>query len=150
MIRTKSDFKADSNNQIKREKFIAHKAVVLKLFIIFSLIIYIGCAALSGNPVGPPPDPVTVKEVVEMTEAGLPPEIIINKIQQSHTVYRIQASQLVQLKEMGVSDEVINYMQQTYIDAVRQNQAYEDWSNFTLADDGFWYGGPFYGGPFWY
>ncbi|HEX9665026.1 MAG TPA: hypothetical protein VGA95_00510, partial [Thermodesulfobacteriota bacterium] len=150
MIRTKSDFKADSNNQIKKEKFIAHKAVVLKLFIIFSLIIYIGCAALSGNPVGPPPDPVTVKEVVEMTEAGLPPEIIINKIQQSHTVYRIQASQLVQLKEMGVSDEVINYMQQTYIDAVRQNQAYEDWSNFTLADDGFWYGGPFYGGPFWY
>ena len=150
MIRTKSDFKADSNNQIKKEKFIAHKAVVLKLFIIFSLIIYIGCAALSGNPVGPPPDPVTVKEVVEMTEAGLPPEIIITKIQQSHTVYRIQASQLVQLKEMGVSDEVINYMQQTYIDAVRQNQAYEDWSNFTLADDGFWYGGPFYGGPFWY
>jgi hypothetical protein len=41
-------------------------------------------------------------------------------------------------------------MQQTYIDAVRQNQAYDDWSNFTLADDGFWYGGPFYGGPFWY
>jgi hypothetical protein len=146
MTRTKSD----PNNQIRRKTLIADKAVVLKLSIIFGLMFYIGCTALSSNPVGPPPDPVSVKEIVEMTEAGLPSEIIINKIQQSQTVYRLQASQLVQLKEMGVSDEVINYMQQTYIDAVRQNQAYDDWSNFTLADDGFWYGGPFYGGPFWY
>jgi len=150
MIRTKSDLKADSNNRIKKKKFKSDNSFVLKLPIILSLLINAGCAALSGDPVGPPPDPVTVKEILEMTEAGLPPEIIINKIQQSHTVYRLQASQLVQLKEMGVSDEVINYMQQTYIEAVRQNQAYEDWSNFTLADDGFWYGGPFYGGPFWY
>ncbi|MBI4229158.1 MAG: hypothetical protein HY693_05475 [Deltaproteobacteria bacterium] len=150
MIRTKSILKADSNNRIKKKKFISDNSFVLKLSIILSLIIYIGCAALSGDPVGPPPDPVTVKEILEMTEAGIPPQIIIDKIQESHTVYRLQASQLVQLKEMGVSDEVINYMQQTYIDAVRQNQAYEDWSNFTLADDGFWYGGPFYGGPFWY
>ena len=146
MTRTKSD----PRNQIEREESMAQKAAILKLTIIFSLIFYIGCATLSGNTVGPPPNPVTVKEIVEMSEAGLPPETIINNIQQSHTVYRIQASQLVQLKEMGVSDEVINYMQQTYIDAARQNQAYEDWSNFTLADDGFWYGGPFYGGPFWY
>ena len=150
MTRTKSDFKPDLTDQIKKKKFVVDKAVVLKPSIIFSLIFYIGCATLSGNPVGPPPDPVSVKEIVEMTEAGLPSEIIINKIQQSHTVYRLQASQLVQLKEMGVSDEVINYMQQTYIDAVRQNQSYEDWSNFTLADDGFWYGGPIIGGPFLY
>lgn len=146
MIRTKSD----SINQITKKTYIVDKGVILKLSIVLSLIFYIGCAAVSGNPVGPPPDPVTVKVIVEMHEAGIPPDIIINKIQQSHTVYRLQASQLVQLKEMGVSDEVINYMQQTYIDAVRQNQASEDWSNFTLADDGFWYGGPFYGGPFWY
>jgi hypothetical protein len=146
MARTKSN----PVNQTRQRPFITEKAVILKLPIIFSLIFYIGCATLSSNPVGPPPDPVSVKEIVEMTEAGLPSEIIINKIQQSQTVYRLQASQLVQLKEMGVSNEVINYMQQTYIDAVRQNQAYDDWSNFTLADDGFWYGGPFYGGPFWY
>ncbi len=146
MIGTKSS----ASSQTRRRRFTAEQVNALKLSIILSLIFYIGCATLSGNPVGPPPDPVTVQEVVEMTEAGLPPQIIINKIQESHTVYRLQASQLVQLKDMGVSDEVINYMQQTYIDAVRQNQAYEDWSNFTLADDGFWYGGPVIGGPFWY
>jgi hypothetical protein len=142
--------KSDSSNQITEKTWMADRGVILTLSIFVSLIFYIGCAAVSGNPVGPPPDPVTVKEIVEMHEAGLPSETIINNIQQSHTVYRIQAGQLVQLKEMGVSDEVINYMQQTYIDAARQNQAYEDWSSFTLADDGFWYGGPFYGGPFWY
>jgi hypothetical protein len=146
MIRTKSE----STSQITMKTCMADRGVIVNLSVLVSLIFYVGCAAMSGNPVGPPPDPVTVQEIVEMHEAGLPSEIIINKIQQSHTVYRLQASQLVQLKEMGVSDEVINYMQQTYIDAVRQNQAYEDWSNFTLADDGFWYGGPFYGGPFWY
>lgn len=146
----KSGFRVDSGDQPTMNGFIKDNVVVLKLSIILCLIFYTGCAALSGDPVGPPPDPVTVKEIVEMTEAGLPPQIIIDKIQESHTVYRLQASQLVQLKEMGVSDEVINYMQQTYIDAVRQNQAYEDWSNFTLADDGFWYGGPVIGGPFWY
>jgi hypothetical protein len=147
---TMTGAKSNLSNQIKKKKFIVDKAVVLKLSVIFSLIFYIGCATLSGNPVGPPPNPVTVKEIVEMTKAGIPPETIINTIQQSQTVYRLQASQLVQLKEMGVSDEVINYMQQTYIDAVRQNQSYEDWSNFTLADDGFWYGGPILGGPFVY
>ena len=150
MIGTKSYFKAGPSYQFRKKTSMRQKANVLKLSILASLIFYVGCAAVSGNPVGSPPNPVTVKEIVEMTKAGIPPETIINTIQQSRTVYRLQASQLVQLKEMGVSDEVINYMQQTYIDAVRQNQTYEDWSNFTLADDGFWYGGPFYGGPFWY
>ena len=147
---------------LKNLKFATHndnKAVVYKSTyklrfwvstVIFNLILILyGCTYLSGDPVGPPPNPVTVKDIVEMTEADIPSEIIIEKIQESRTVYRLQASQLAQLKEMGVSDDVINYMQQTYIDAVRQDQAYNDLSNFVLADDGFWYGGPFYGGPWW-
>lgn len=142
--------KSGQKNQSKTERFTAQRANVLKTSIILSIILCIGCATLSGDPVGPAPNPISVKEIVEMTGAGIPSEIIIEKIQQSQTVYRLQASQLVQLKKMGVSDQVINYMQQTYIDAARRNQAYEDWSNFSLADDGFWYGGPFYGGPFWY
>jgi hypothetical protein len=146
MTRTKSD----STDQIKKKKFIADQAVVLRLSVILTLVFYIGCATLSGNQVGRPRNLVTVKEIVEMSKAGIPPATIINTIRQSQTVYRLQASQLVQLKEMGVSDEVINYMQQTYINAVRKNQAYEDWSNFNPAEDGFWYGGPIVGGPFLY
>ena len=119
------------------------------LSLLVILLYSLGCASLSGDPMGTPPDPVTVKEIVEMTKAGIPPEIIIDKMKQSRTVYRLKASQLVQLKEMGVSDEVINYMQQTYVEAARQDQAYDDWNNFFLADDGFWYGGPYYGEPWW-
>jgi len=142
-----SKFIEDCYICIKIMKCIKKSLSCLPLLII--LLYSGGCASLSGDPMGPPPDPVTVKEILEMTKAGIPPQIIIDKMKQSRTVYRIKASQLVQLKEMGVPDEVINYMQQTYIDAARQDQAYDDWNNFSLADDGFWYGGPYFGGPWW-
>jgi hypothetical protein len=94
-----------------------------------------------GEPAKPP---VTVPQIILMSREGVPSEDIIAKIQDSRTVYRLQASQLAQLKEEGVSDAVINYMQQTYINAVRSDQSLEDWDNWTLAGDGFWYGGPWW------
>ena len=120
--------------------------------LIFGILIctfFLGCASVStqDEAVGSPPKPVTVPEILEMTEAGIPPFDIIEQMKQSKTVYRLKASQLARLKEEGVSDEVINYMQQTYIDAVKRNQAFEDWDNWTLGGDGYWYGGPYFGGP---
>jgi hypothetical protein len=94
-----------------------------------------------GEPARPP---VTVPQIILMSKEGVPPGEIIDKIQYSGTVYRLQASQLAQLKEQGVSDDVINYMQQTYINAIRSDQSREDWDNWTLAGDGFWYGGPWW------
>src|SRR2546427_8106978 len=61
----------------------------------------------------------------------------------SETVYRLTAAQLAELHEQGISDHVIYYMQQTYLDAVRQDQSLADWDYWTAGADGFWYGGPF-------
>lgn len=101
-----------------------------------------GCATLEEKR-----DPVTVPEIVQMSKDGVPPKEIIQVIRKSGTVYRLKASQLAQVKEEGVSDQVIDYMQQTYLHAVRRNQALEDWGSWNMADDGFWYGGFPYAWP---
>ena len=61
-----------------------------------------------------------------MSKDKVPDEQIIKKIAESGTIYRLTASQLADLRQAGVSDQVINYMQMTYLDAVRREQARED------------------------
>jgi hypothetical protein len=106
------------------------------------LFLSVGCASLA-------PKPVTVGQIVQMSQEGVPAQEIIDKMRKSQTVYRLKASQLAKLKEEGVAVAVIDYMQQTYLDAVREKQALEDWSHWNLLEDGYWYGGPYWGGPYW-
>ncbi len=73
-----------------------------------------GCAVF-----GPQVPPPTVAEIVEMAKKGTPAEEIIERIRQSRGIYRLQASELADLREQGVPDKVIDTMQQTYIDDVR-------------------------------
>ena len=117
----------------------------LLLFVTISLLPLSGCANLGATLMGEPTKPpVTVPQIILMSKEGVPADEIMEKMRESGTVYRLQASQLAQLKEQGVPDAAIDYMQQTYINAVRRDQSLEDWDNWTLADDGFWYGGPWW------
>ena len=104
-----------------------------------------GCSLLGTSARTPPP--VTVPEVIQMSKAGMPAETIIEKMRESGTAYRLTASQLAHLHEKGVPDAVLNYMQRTYLNAVRHDQTLEDWNRWVLAEDGFWYGGWPYGWP---
>ncbi len=91
------------------------------------------------------PEPVTVTQILDMTKAGMPAQDIISKIKESGTVYRMKASELAALKDKGVANDVIDYMQETYINAVLNDQSNRDW---VYGADGFWYGGYPYGWPF--
>jgi hypothetical protein len=102
-----------------------------------------GCASLRSYFHTPPA--VTVSEVVALSKEGMPPEQIIQKMQKSRTVYRLDAAQLARLREQGVADPVINYMQQTYLNAVRKNQFLNDLGHWGLGWDGYWYGGAPFG-----
>jgi hypothetical protein len=82
-----------------------------------------------------------------MSQAGVPVETILQQMRDSGTTYRLTASQLVQLHEEGVPDAVLDYMQETYLEAVRRDQALEDWRYWARAADGYWYGGRPYGWP---
>ena len=109
-----------------------------------------GCMTLENALQGP--DPVTVAEVVDMSRAGVPSTEIIDEIQRSGTVYRLTASQLADLRQQGVSDDVIDCMQKTYLQAVAVDSAFAADGPWTMENDGFWYGGYPYGwgpGPIW-
>ncbi len=87
---------------------------------------------------------VPVEEILQMSKDKVPTDQIIKKIAESGTIYRLSASQLADLREAGVPNEVINYMQQTYLDAVRRNQARQD-LRYWSPSGGYWYGGVPYG-----
>jgi hypothetical protein len=99
-----------------------------------SLSVLPGCAYSVSNPL----PPVTVPQIVEMTKIGVPPEDIVQKMRDSGTVYRLGPSQLAQLQEQGVPEAVLNYMQQTYLEAVREDQRRADYNDWERGTGGYY------------
>ena len=46
--------------------------------------------------------------------------------------------QLARLHDQGVADPMINYMQETYLEAVRREQNLADWNTREMWGDHFW------------
>jgi hypothetical protein len=92
-----------------------------------------GCAALGTDSVKPP---VTISEVIQMSKENVPADTIINRMRETKAVYRLSATGLVQLHDQGVADPVLNYMQETYLGAVRREQVQADWGE--MWRDHFW------------
>jgi hypothetical protein len=120
----------------------------LGALLLLSGALSVGCATTPRKP------PVTVEQVVEMSQAGTPPADIVHKMRESGTVYRLSGSELARLKERGVSDEVLDYLQNTQLEyarnrAVMYYSAY--WGPPYYGPHGYWHGGPWlYGPPYWY
>ena len=93
-----------------------------------------------------------VPDIIQMSKDGVSSKDTINEINQSHTVYSLKADQLVKLRDEGVQDSVLNYMEETKINAIQQNQRYADSAYWMMASDGFYYGdfGLGYGWPYGY
>lgn len=94
-----------------------------------------GCSTLGFEQSKPP---VTVSEVIQMTQEGVPAETIIAKMRGVRSVYRLNAAELARLHDRGVADPIINYMQQTYLEAVRREQSLADWNDWATWGDHFW------------
>jgi outer membrane lipoprotein SlyB len=54
--------------------------------------------------------PLAVTDVKALAKAGVSDDVIINQIQNSHTVYHLATSDIIDLRDSGVSDKVVNYM----------------------------------------
>lgn len=93
-----------------------------------------GCAALGFKQ----PEPVTVGQVIEMSKEGVPAEAIVKKMRDSETVYRFTGAQLAKLHDLGIADEVLDYMQRTYIEEERLEQSREDQGTWDMWGPGFW------------
>ncbi len=84
---------------------------------IFFTLMLGACATVQGPP------PPSQEDIVALARAGAPAQDIIRRIRESGAVYPLTASQLARLREQGVPDEVIDYMQRTYIEEARREEA---------------------------
>jgi hypothetical protein len=94
-----------------------------------------GCSTLGLEQSKPP---VTVSEVIQMTQEGVPTKTIVEKMREAKSVYCLSAAELARLHDRGVADPIINYMQQTYLNDVRRQQSLADSNDWTMWDDHFW------------
>src|SRR5262245_1451621 len=112
----------------------------LRLITLACAALLAACASLEP-PLPPAP---TTAAIVQMAQEGVAPDTIIKRIEASRAVYPLPASALAKLREQGVPDQVIDYMQRTYIDAVRVDEYLRGRDGDPL------YGWPSYGRIFQY
>ena len=92
--------------------------MLIRILVMLAGALLCGCTGLR-----PRPDPPTVEQVVQMSRDKTDAAQIVRRMHESDAVYRLSASQLAQLREQGVPDAVIDYMQNTWLDAVRRQEA---------------------------
>lgn len=54
--------------------------------------------------------PLSVADVKSLAKAGINEDVMINQIKNSRTVYHLVSTDIIDLRDSGVSDKVINYM----------------------------------------
>jgi hypothetical protein len=90
----------------------------LPVLVLLLAAIAAGCA--THQPRLPPPP--TTAEIVQMAKDGMTAEAIVERIQALQGVYPLSASELANLRDQGVPDKVIDYMQRTYVQAARYDE----------------------------
>jgi hypothetical protein len=119
------------------EAVMACKRFFNAIFLVLLTAILAACATAPQLPPAP-----TTAEIVQMSKDGQPADAIIRRMMESRAFYPLPASELAKLREQGVPDRVIDYMQQSYVEAVR----YEEWSRARDAWPPFGPYGPY--GPY--
>lgn len=99
-----------------------------------ALLLVTGCATLEERL----PPPPTQAQIVRMAQERRSAADMIALMKAARAVYRLPASELAKLHTQGVPGEVIDYMQQTLIEAER----YEEYQR--TRDRYGWFGWPGY------
>jgi hypothetical protein len=55
-------------------------------------------------------EPLTVPEIIELSQHSVPPPFIIHYLQNSYFVYRLNTDDVLHLRKAGVAHEVIDYL----------------------------------------
>jgi hypothetical protein len=99
-------------------------SIFFKALVAGGILVFLasGCASFPGAKW----QPLTQDEIVQLAQANTPDAQILDRIRKSRTAYRLTAQEIVSLHNAGVSFTVIDYMLQTYIDKVRDDQRFYD------------------------
>ena len=112
----------------------------MKVFLLSVLVLpllMVGCATV------PKPPPLTMADVISMTKGGMADADIVQRIETTHTVFRLGAADVARLQKDGVSDRVINFMLETHPRAAVEEQRRLDASFY----NGYYFGPPYYRRP---
>ncbi|PHV09972.1 hypothetical protein [Chitinimonas sp. BJB300] len=74
------------------------------------------------------PPPVSVDEALKLSQEGNSPDAIIEMMRASRSSYSLSASDILRLSKSGLPEPVLDYMQKTQIEAIRQEERLRQWS----------------------
>jgi outer membrane lipoprotein SlyB len=60
--------------------------------------------------------PLTTADIKALVKAGVSEDVVINQISSTHTGFRLSSADIIDLRDAGVSDKIINYMINTATD----------------------------------
>lgn len=79
------------------------------------------CVALLAGCAARPPRP-TLDEIVQLSREGIPAQTLVEQLQKSRAVWPLTASQILSLRDEGVDVSVLDYLQGTYVEAIRNEE----------------------------
>jgi hypothetical protein len=77
--------------------------------------------------------PLTPGDIKLMTKIGFDPNVIINQVRNSRTVFHLTASQIIDLKNAGVGDQVIDFLISTPSSIAGSTPVPEPQTNMPMA-----------------
>lgn len=86
---------------------------LLAVFVVSGALLLGGCATMGTRP-----PTMTLEQVVQLSRDGVAPAEIISQLKTTRTVLALTGSHYARLREEGVADEVLDFIQQTYVQAV--------------------------------
>ena len=110
----------------------------MKYLVLMVVVFFV--AGCQTTQFGAQPAPLLVDDIIAMSKASVPSEEIIFKMLQTRSVFHLTSDDILMLRKSGVSAEVVDFMMETYVEKVRRDQKYEDWSRWQL-EGGYGYHG---------
>ena len=86
------------------------KSLIISLIAAAGLLTLVGCETTPPPPPRPPAHLPAPSDIKVMSQAGIADEVIISQIRNSRVVFRLTAQQIIELKESGVSPQVLDFM----------------------------------------
>jgi len=124
----------------------------MKSLLLLTGVLLTGCATRTYTVAAPPPGP-SLAEIQAMVQAHVSDAVIVNQIQNSNTRYVLTAGQIIELKNAGASDPVLNALINTASKPPVQatTTVYQGFYAYpyVYVDPwpwGWWGWGPYYGG----
>ena len=109
-----------------------------QLLTYLAIVLLVGCATAK-----PRPTPLSLADIMSMSKAGLSDGEIIQRVEDTHSVFKLTADDVVRLRNEGVSNGVVTYLLDNYTRAAMAEQRRRD-SDEIRSQWGFYYGHPYW------